>query len=602
MTHHFSALGRCNHWMLFCWILGGLIAVVPTAFTLDSCSALAADEPGSKAGGWQLQADPPTEQIEWPEKLTLGIAQPQQSEEILFPLARSPFCLVNLKPYESAQAELWDLRKNKRVGAIQGTPQQAVDRALSPDGKYLAIAVLDREKANDVEVWSLSTGKKLCQFQAADRKHSLTYLNFAGPDELIVFTLGDTGGKSTARMSIRDANTGKELRDIKIQNNIGNKKQTDISPGRTYLATVYWGEAAIYDLNTGEKVGAIKPGDKTEAGELASISSVRFSPDGKEIAVYGEGQRAGIITVYDLATGNQTARLELSGAMKSSLQHPASYLGPPIEFTADPPGFLWYGSAVVDRETSALVWQYKQGILEFSHWPRILTPSGLIVSMGGHGARKIMVAPFPSRELAQAMEDYRSEKPALVKPGEKVKVKITVGPVRSGTKEAALKALQEVLAERLAEDGLEVDDSGSTLFTFKYSEREGKELKEVKGGDFLGRGGKETGRTVQSTAADVEISWTSKDGKTKIYEHKFDYDPSVLIVRSNEEVNATAARNSVFASLKVYLAGLPMPYYVPLEKGGQTLPLVTNSALAAPPSKADMLKSKIDAKKKTAKK
>ena len=231
----------------------------------------------------------------------------------------------------------------------------------------------------------------------------------------------------------------------------------------------------------------------------------------------------------------------------------------------------------------------------------LLTPAGLIVSTGGNDARKIRVITFPAEPLQKTLEAYRSDAPAVIKPGEKVQVKVIVGAVRFGKPEDTKKSIEEVLASRLADDGLEVSPEGTTLLTLKYKEGAGKTLQEVKGGTIFG-GGTPTGRTVQSTSGEVEMVWTTKDGKTKLYEHKFNLDPSHLTVRDKGDPTDAAVRQQVFEILKIQLAGLPMPFYVPSDKSLVTLPVASNSSMAAPSSPEDALKKKIEAKKNLVKK
>jgi len=60
----------------------------------------------------------------------------------------------------------------------------------SPDGKYLAVLALSKDLTNEVEVWSLETGKRLSSFAADSPKT---------PAEWRVFKLcAPTKGRSVA--------------------------------------------------------------------------------------------------------------------------------------------------------------------------------------------------------------------------------------------------------------------------------------------------------------------------------------------------------------------------------------------------------------------
>jgi hypothetical protein len=589
-------MSSCRRLELVVLIGAGLLAVVD--FSVESLNAADKPKSGGAAARWGVKPDAPAQAVRWPDALEYSIPQPPQIEELLFPSTASEFCLVGLKPYESDRAELWNLRTGARVGAMNGTPAQANKRALSPDGKYLAVAVLDRKLANDVEVWSLETGKRLSSFTADDRTQSMTILDFAGPGEVLTYTFGQQNGKWGHHLRVWEAETGKPARQIDLDKNITGDTYYDISPGRKWLATLDRPEIVFYDLETGQRKGAIIPPVKLEGGKSASVDSFRFSPDGTEFACMSDGFDGTVLAVHDLVTGDLKLKHELSASLKSALQHPASYKGPHIEFVAEPAGFLWFGSGFIERETGLLTWTYRQGLLEFSHWKRILTPAGLIVSTGGNNARQLQALPFPAAELKKSLDAYRSDAAAIVKPGERVKITVKVGEVRFGKPDEARQSIETVLAERLADDGLEVSDDGSTSLSVQYKETAGKTLQEVKGGTPFKGGGVPTGKTVQSTAAEVVIHWTSKDGKTAIYDHTLNLDPSMLTIRDKGEVTDEKARQQVFAILKIQLAGLPMPYFVPKDKSLAVLPMTTYSEMAAPLSPQDVLKKKIEAKKK----
>jgi len=565
---------------------------------------LAADKPkaGAVAARWQVKPDPPAQRVKWPDKLKLSIVQPDHTEDLLYPRGESEFVLASLKAYESDRAELWNLTTGKRVGAINGTPTKSNMKALSPDGKYLAILSLNSEQTKDVEVWSLESGKRVSAFVADDRAVSVTILDFAGPGEVLIFSHGTVNGKFVQHLRIWDAETGQLARAIDLDKGIDSNNRGnyyDISPGRKWLATLDRPDILIYDLESGLVKGMLAPPTRTEEGKSVSLDTVRFSPDGTEIALMSEGSDGSVIAIHDLATGDKKLTHELPRNLKSALQHPASYLGPHVEFVDSPAGFLWYGDAFIDRETGTMLWTYRQGILEYSHWKRILTPAGLIVSVGAINAKKVQVLPFPADKIEKSFAAYRKEETkALVKPGEKVKLTVKVGEVRFGKPADAQKSIETALTERLAEDGLEVGDDGASLMAIQYQEKAGKVLQEVKGGTILG-GGTPTGRAIQSTAGEMQIKWTSKDGKTKIYEHTLNLDPSRLIVRDDGEgITDAKARQQVFNILKIQLAGLPMPFFVPQDKSLASLPVTTTSDQAAPLTPQEAMKAKIEAKKK----
>lgn len=580
------------------WLAGDFSAGPLAAADKGKAKANPKVKSGGTVARWAITADPPAEMIQWPDTLKFTIPQPQQRDDVLFSSTQSEFCLTNLKPYESDGAELWDLSTGKRIGIINGSPVKAIKRALSPDGKYLAILSLNQQQTKDCEVWSTESGKRLSTFTADDPMTSCTILDFAGSGEVLTYTFGQLNGKFVYHLRTWDAATGKPVQQMDLDKNISGDTRYDISPGRKWLATLIASDVVLYDLASGQPKVTITPPAQTEDGKFVHIDSVRFSQDGSELATLSGGSDASVLAVYDMTTGEIKVKHELPASSKAGLQHPSSYKGPHIEFVAQPNGFLWYGSGFVERESGMMIWTYKQGQLEYNHSDRILTPAGLITSTGGSAGKQLQVLPFPAEKLKKTVEAYNSGAPALVKPGEKVKVTIKVTEVRFGKPDEAKAALEGVLTDRLADDGLEVGDDGSTTIAITYKEKAGKVLNEVKGGTPFGRGGQATGKTIQSTAAELTIKWTSKDGKTKIYEDSVDFDPSFLSIREPGDITDAKAREAVFDALKRQLSGLPMPYFVPEDKALSMLPVTTTSSMAPKMTAAEINKMKIEAKKK----
>ena len=491
-----------------------------------------------------------------------------------------------------------DLTTGKRVGGISGKPVQSNRKALSPDGKYLALAVLSKDQTNEVEVWSLESGKRLSSFVADLPKTPMTILDFAGPGEVLTYTFGQQSGKFVFHLRVWDAQTGSRCGKWTSTKTFRAMGAYDISPGRNWLATVVEPEVVIYDLQTGQPKASITPPAQTEAGKSVHVNGFRFSPDGTEFVCMSDG--------FD-GTVHRRAR---HGDRRSQAQARAdrrTQIGPAKS------GIVQRTAHRV-RHRAARVPLVRGRIHRTRNGPHALElPAGAAriqpLAADPHAGRtdrlhrraaspaSCRFSPFPSDKLKKSMDAYRSDVPAIVKPGEKVKVTVKVGEVRFGKPDDAKQSIETVLAERLADDGLEVADDGSTAMSVQYKEKAGKTLQEVKGGSIRG-GGVPTGRSIQSTAGEMVIKWTSKDGKTKIYEHTVNLDPSVLTIRDPGEVTDDKARQQVFAILKVQLASLPMPYFVPQDKALAVLPMTTSSEMASPLSPKDAMKKKIEAKKK----
>ena len=432
-------------------------------------------------------------------------------------------------------------------------------------------------------------------------------MDFAGPGELLTFSVGEQGGKPGQYLLIWDVETGKLLRQFENNHLNASAGRYEVSPGGAFLATIHNVAVEIIDLKTGQVSGTIKSAKSSERGKNVVLDSFCFSSDGTEIATLCEGSQGGLITVYDMETGDVKLSHELSvGQKKSRQNHWQSYKGPHLQMIANPAGFLMFGSSFIERESGFLIWQFEQSPQEYNNWQRLLTRSGLIGLSAERTPSKLQVLPFPSEKLMQALAAYQGDANALVKLGAKVAVDVEVGEVLFGKSEDVKQKIEKLIAGRLAEDGLEVGDDAATVLKARYTETVAQASPEIKKIFPENR--------VALTLGQLTIVWTSKDAKRSIYESVFNFDPyfqdyeevdilgkqasSAVNLRMKGQLTETTSQQMVFEALELRLAAARMPYFVPIDKSLLSLPAITKSASAATVPSPNSGKSKMDSKKK----
>jgi hypothetical protein len=298
-----------------------------------------------------------------------------------------------------------------------------------------------------------------------------------------------------------------------------------------------------------------------------------------------------------MATGTAKFSHDLP-SFKFGLQHASSYKGPSLDYATDGSGFLLFGSALVDRESGMVLWTYQSKAADYNHWQRILTPSGLIASVGSRQASAVQVVKYPAEEMRKSLAALKKDVPAYVKPGDKVAVTVNIqGKLQHSDPEKTKADIIKAITERLANDGIEVADDGTSVIAIDYQEGKGKTLQEIQGGKGP-IGGQATGKSVTATAATLVIKWTSRDGKKKIWESQMALDPSFLSIREGEATDAKA-RDQMFAMLQRQVANQPFPYFVPEDKALSPLPVLSGAEEEKAGGKAkNATQKKIDAKKK----
>lgn len=560
--------------------------------------------PANNPVGWNVAVDPPATKLEWPEKLELSIPIPGRGDEILYPTGHSPFVAIGFDFYESAGAQMWNLATGKKVGEIQGQPSKKFMRTVSPDGKYLAIRVLDSNPVvtNKVELWSFETGKMASTFDCDEPKIQLSILDFAGPDQFFSYTSGQgQGGKFWHRLKIWNIPTGTVVQQMEIDGGSINQYIYTFSPGRKYFTTILNnGTIFAYDVQAGKVAGKMTLPQASDIEPNLNPEAMMYSPDGSKLIVLSDGTKETRIMTVDVKTGKRDAEQDLTfaGRVLSAIYGSASYKGPKMACLPGDSGYLLAGSVFVDAASGRVVWYLKSAVGVYNHAQRLPISSGLIITEGPDNAKRFGVIEIPWDKIRASLKAIKDEKGGVIRPGMSVALDIQVGKLQHGKPEETKASLAEVLTERLAAEGIEVKEGEPSVLQVLYQEAAGNTLAEST--RALGQRPDQatpTGRTVQATQANLKISWRDK-GKKAIWATEIPVNPSFLIMRG--EATAENARESMFGMVKMSLFAQPIPYFVPEDKTDKSLVQLPgfSELTNASNSAASRTKMRLDAAKK----
>jgi hypothetical protein len=466
-------------------------------------------------------------------------------------------------------AEVWDAAAGTKAGRrIAGLPR-AQRHALSPDGKQLALLVIEGQQSS-VAVWSAETGKPGKSFAYAGKAGYSDQIVFAGPDRILVL---QPGSQATA-VQIWDIHEGKQLGELSAPPYVADKAYAVSGDGSKLAAfgTIGAQSVIVFDVARGERIAELPLASRCQA--------LAFSPDGLELAAVLSDGITNRLVSWDPEKRQQVTDF-VTTASASGLPGAISYQGPPLEWLPDRSGWLLWGHAVVDRASQQVVWTFQSA--EDDPMPaarRLLDSDRLALFAGPTSLQRMQVAHLPWTKIDASLQALDADAPAALKPGQGLTLELEIGKLRGGTIDETRDVLAGAVARALAERNIELADDQPVVLALRYDEQEGEELEEL--ASRSGPGGiplspfspdaKGTGRKLKATQLLCQLDLKVK-GKS-LWSSKIDIDPHSILIRGKDFTDA-AARESALNMVAVQLAYQPLPYFIPDDPALTPLPGVT---------------------------
>jgi WD40 repeat protein len=191
--------------------------------------------------------------------------------------------------------KLWDTATGAERATLRGFPGPLLCLRFSPDGKVLAAAC---QGDKTVTLCSLA-GKVVLTVPTLQ----ITGIAFAPDGKLLASSAGGDGG---GEVKLWDVDTGKEVASLPRQPQ--GVRSVTFSPDGRALAIACGRQVKVFHLPT-----LI---EQTQLSHAGLVSQVAYAPDGVTLAT---GQDNGAVTLYDMTTGGERAKLEGQSGTLSSM-------------------------------------------------------------------------------------------------------------------------------------------------------------------------------------------------------------------------------------------------------------------------------------------
>jgi hypothetical protein len=292
---------------------------------------------------WNTTPDVPAHTLKLPDDFRLAIpARPplrHNPASLVLAPAPSPFVAVTLLPNADRSQptiEVWNLYTKSRTAQFK-LNQPLSHPLLSQDGGYYAGQFYDHDaRAARVEVWSTSTGQRIhtVDIPSPAPLSVRAALGFPMQDQIALLGNKLQVWNLTAKNVVTEIQPPDRSEDT----------HAATSAKLKLIAIADSKFLTLVDLAQSKVLGraVIPQAILDHPRRPLSLRQVQFSPDGKEIALLFDNQRATRrIAIYDVATGVLKALHSPLATMQSG--------GPEFQWLADSQGFLVSSGVLLDR-------------------------------------------------------------------------------------------------------------------------------------------------------------------------------------------------------------------------------------------------------------
>jgi ribosomal protein S27E len=461
--------------------------------------------------------------------------------------------------------DVWHVAKKQIVQELEGVYESRVLKALSANGQWFAAASkTPNQQDTSITVWNVVTGKVSCEIPG-DPERFADLITFTRNQYLLI------GGRLKNDIRVFDAETGRRLNSIELNDRIDEKKVVFTADGQ-YFTTVDNGRLQVVATKTGRTAAVMQsPAPVFETGEtpnqvqrkiatervVRDVEVIKFAPDSEEIAAVST-RREPRLLVWD-----NRGKLVLDKPFPSASHK--FFFDPALDWFPDRSAWIVSGH-VFDRKSERVVLVVHQSFGD-DLLIRAIDRDHLLANFP-HNKNVLELVRIPWDRINASLKLLEEGAPALLSPNEPVSIDIELSGLR-GNQSQTVAMITEALGKRLEQVDIRVARDCPTFFKLRFSEQAGDSVPIYERQSPFDFRGSDTGRTVREAEGSLVVELVAK-GET-IWRDTIEATSSSSF---REEINDASVRNSMVENLTRRINNLRFPYFVPESKDHLALPIV----------------------------
>jgi hypothetical protein len=452
--------------------------------------------------------------------------------------------------------EVRDLKTGKSLCKISDSYGQRVLRALSADGKYFAAASkTENQKNTAIQVWSTESGKAVLSVPG-NKDSFVDLLTFSDNKALLV------GGRHSKKIDVWDLVAGKISRQLAVPGRRVESRNLTFSLDGRYFACLADNRITLTEMASNKEMATLAAPDPAREAALtfATMRGLAFSVDGTEIAAFSPHPHSRLLV------------WNTKGELLRDVAVPTPSLSTRLNLEQVPGNRGW----VVQQYLFDLV--CKRRVASFripfgsDALPHMADKDHVVGVFGSSmiDVNRLRAIEFPWDKLDASLKFMSEKKASFLAPGGTVSIELEIPGVREDDTEIR-KLLSELLASRLALDGIQVGKDQTTILRL-HIPNDDESFQPIHERQLLSTAPQKSEiRKQPGSKGSLVLELIAKGEDRPLWRDRLWRESTRSFKDELSDVNL---RKELIRSLTFRLEQMDMPYFIPNSKEYVALPMI----------------------------